>query len=88
MRLIDADELQYSQRYARADPDSDKLVPVYAIDRRQVNNAPTVDAEPVVRCRECVSYGVDEYGDIRCNDPRGLDFPGDNDFCSRGIRRE
>ena len=53
MRLIDADRLRFSQRYARADPDSDRMIALYAIDESMIDAAPTVDAVPVVRCREC-----------------------------------
>lgn len=41
MRLIDADKLHFSPRFARADPDSDKLLPVLAVDKGLVDLAPT-----------------------------------------------
>lgn len=73
MRLIDADKLHFSPRYAPADPDSNKLVPVYAVDQREIDEAPTVEAEPVrhgywekseyrgfVRCSVCKDAYIDE----------------------------
>lgn len=46
-----------------------------------------IDAVPVVRCRECVSYGVDAFGNNCCNYPEGLAFPDDNSYCCYGLRR-
>lgn len=73
MRLIDADKLHFSPRYAQADLDSAKLVPVYAVDQREIDEAPTVEAEPVVyahwekseyrgfvRCSACKDAYIDE----------------------------
>lgn len=45
MRLIDADELL-----------KDKVSNAY-ISRFEIENAPTIDAEPVVRCKDC-RYGT------------------------------
>ena len=68
-----------------------------------IKTAPTVDAVPVVRCRECKYWG-DEDGKMRCSD--GVLFarckvhnylldgrhtgwcPTENDFCSYGERKE
>ena len=47
MRLIDADALYFAQRYARADPESEKLIPVLAVDREDVEQAPTIEAATV-----------------------------------------
>lgn len=51
MRAIDADKLYFAQRYARIDPDSDRLTPVLAVDKYQIENAPTLDVELVVHGR-------------------------------------
>ena len=68
-----------------------------------IETAPTVDAVPVVRCRECKYWG-DEDGKMQCSD--GVLFarckihnylldgrhtgwcPTENDFCSYGERKE
>ena len=66
-------------------------------------NTPTVDAVPVVRCRECKYWG-DEEGKLQCPDGALLArckvhnylldgrhtgwCPTENDFCSYGERKE
>ena len=68
-----------------------------------IENAPTIDAVPVVRCRECKYWG-DEAGELQRSD--GVLFarckvhnylldgrhtgwcPTENDFCSYGERKE
>ena len=58
-----------------------------------IEKAPTVDAVPVVRCRECKNYViVDEFeGGKRymclVNHFSYLDNDGDNQFCSYGERK-
>lgn len=79
MRLIDADALK-------------KAIDIPFLDEIKlgsiINNAPTIDAEPVVRCGEC-KWGK-PYSDkqLKCNalGLGGLKFP--DDFCSYGKRRE
>ena len=53
-----------------------------------VNDAPTVDAVPVVRCRECKWWQEDD--DVgHCDNPDGLDnYAKPDDFCSYGERKE
>ena len=46
-----------------------------------VNDAPTVDAVPVVRCRECKHLGF-------CGDATNLEVMGFYGYCSRGERKE
>ena len=87
MRLIDADRLSeviydnVSALYEDAVcAKEDCLTEVYA--------APTVDAVPVVRCRECKWWQEDN--DIgHCDNPDGLDnYAKPEDFCSYGERKE
>ena len=54
---------------------------------RCIEQAPTVDAVPVVRCRECKWWQEDD--DIgHCDNPDGLDnYAKPEDFCSYGERR-
>lgn len=78
-------------RYIDADALRDKLYEADAVTMRGVaiiNNEPTVDAVPVVRCKDCVYYS-DEYGscgrtDIIRSDMRII-MP--NWFCADGERR-
>ena len=53
-----------------------------------VNDAPTVDAVPVVRCRECKHCDPENY---HCDHPMGTTAPlsrKPDDFCSYGERKE
>jgi hypothetical protein len=94
MRLIDADALDFTfdrrcfsagdEQYVRGVDDAIGVI----------NNAPTVDAVSVVRCRECESY--DENGDCISldlligihSDTINYDFCPDPDFyCAYGRRK-
>ena len=72
-------------RYERADG----AVAAYIEAIMTVNKAPTVDAVPVVRCKDCKWFrDVDDYCIcISDESPKGL-FVKSNDFCNRGIRAE
>ena len=87
MRLIDADELledvrQNSQSYWADD---------FAYE--WVNRQPTVDAVPVVRCKDCKYFtrdtitGVTIPGSEYCIFTTNNRIEGD-DFCSRAERKE
>ena len=47
----------------------------------------TIDAVPVVRCRECRHYKPEEYFSP-CTLPQGLECAKPDDFCSYGQRKE
>ena len=53
-----------------------------------IEKAPTIDAVPVVRCRECKWWQEDD--DVgHCDNPDGLDnYAKPEDFCSCGERKE
>ena len=81
MRMIDADEL------IRSHCMNCELFHVAGCGGcgavRLIRDAPTIDAEPVVRCKDCVySWGEGHA----CEKWNALVEP--NDFCSKGIRRE
>lgn len=81
-RLIDADKLLQQIKF-----DYDLDYGETLIDPRDfadaVCDSPTVDAVPVVRCRECKHYDG-EY----CTNPYGLKLPGPRSFCDCGKRRD
>lgn len=85
-RLIDADALwrkfESEPWYDNADRDEIAL-PL-------VDEAPTVDAVPVVRCRECKHRGTDDCIFHIKGEPADeeLLLKLDNDFCSYGERKE
>lgn len=82
-RLIDANALSadFVQNHtANAD--------IYLTVRKILNDAPTVDAVEVVRCKDCVFYGGEECGNwnIDMNDGAHL-YTMPDDFCSYGERK-
>ena len=80
MRLIDADELKEK---AFADPDDGEHF-VYC---QYIDEAPTVDAVPVVRCKECKHMRRDNVG-VFCKVWNGYNGCGESGFCSYGEKRE
>lgn len=75
MRLIDGDALE--NQFGISDAD------LLALD--EIRRAPTVDAEVVVRCKDC-KYNV---GTKKCLNPDSFfAVPKDNDFCSYGERKD
>ena len=82
MRLIDGDALMY-------EANSDGAYGY--VDAKQISEAPTVDAVPVVRCRECVHYEMGVclkiYDDGAASRYAWQERKPD-DFCSYGERKE
>ena len=53
----------------------------------RIEELPAVDAAPMVRCRDCINYDNEPFGDVvMCY--RGLGWTDDDDYCSFGERRE
>lgn len=83
MRLIDADALK--KEYI----ETDKWGRIILL--QDVRNAPTIDAEPVVRCKDCKwadwykTAGGEQFCYCIETDSGGRTA---NDFCSYGERRE
>lgn len=76
MRLIDADKLLEKLAYIMPQDD------LYAVTVEAIRQAPTVDAVPVVRCRDC-KYSVRSICCYHCV-PTG--FPPDS-FCSFAVTK-
>ena len=88
MRTIDADALKYTQAYEPCGNGQYKAVNI--IYETDIEAAPTIDAVPVTRCRDCKHRKAkmgDCYGNglVLCNDGvwRDMDF-----FCADGERSE
>ena len=80
MRLIDADTLM-------DEANSDRSYGY--VDAKQISEAPTVDAVPVVRCRECKYSSYDEiFGNRWCNSHLGCRKVKDDGYCYLGKRKE
>ena len=83
MRLIDADKLESGEVIIPAENGGYEYVEVFYKD--DVDNAPSVDAVEVVRCKDCIhrmKNGMCEFKDY------SVVAQDDNDFCSWGERRE
>lgn len=86
MRLIDADLLR-GRIIAFCTGCSTTYLTVENIVM-MINQADTVDAVPVVRCRDCKYLYTDEYGFLACAESGAMLSPEEDDYCSRGQRRE
>lgn len=98
MRLIDGDELivklyqDQPMDWTGSDAEVQELND-WELFRNMVNNAPTVDAEIVVRCKECKWFANNNDGEwFGCwlfNAIRAVpeDAPTPDDFCSYGERK-
>ena len=92
MRIIDADwVLEHTKPYELSDEDwSVTGGTAIRLIHNAIDNAPTVDAVPVVRCRECKHRGTDDCIFHIKGEPADeeLLLKLDNDFCSYGERKE
>ena len=63
---------------------------VFAIHAEDVDDAPTVDAVEVVRCKDCKHWNEQDniFSGCRCTCWKGIwDYTKPDDFCSYGERR-
>ena len=92
MRLIDADwVLEHIKPYELSDEDwSVTGGTAIRLIHNAIEKAPTIDAVPVVRCRECKHRGTDDCIFHIKGEPADeeLLLKLDNDFCSYGERKE
>ena len=87
MRLIDADRLSEAI-YDNVSAPYEEAVWAKEDCLTEIDAAPTVDAVPVVRCRECKHCDPENY---HCDHPMGTAAPlrrKPDDFCSYGERKE
>ena len=93
MRLIDADQASSIENLDQYSDLAAVLGDVQTV-RDILADAPTIDAVPVVRCRECIYYKIcDEWENgkrmlCEVHHHSYLDHNGDNHFCSWGQRKE
>ena len=84
MRLIDADALKRKSVPllfpTKMEPCGHIPVPVNSVVVAEIEQAPTIDAVPVVRCKECKHRFEDSW----------CEYVDDNDnfYCARGERKE
>lgn len=80
-RLIDADKLE-KQEYWGNERCFDY------VDAEDIDNAPTVDAVPVVRCKDC-KHSWEDLGGLTCSHGVCVDCVVLGDFyCSYGERKD
>ena len=60
----------------------------YGYAKSFIDDAPTVDAVPAVRCRDCKHFKRNLENDTYCSSVNGLTDPQEDDFCSYGERKE
>ena len=77
MRLIDASDLWSDIQML---PHNGDMISSEEVEQA-IMDAPTVDAVPVVRCRECKHLGF-------CGDATNLEVMGFYGYCARGERKE
>lgn len=90
MRLINADEIQYAKDWVVTDKipkvGGYNAKAIYRVTKEEIDALPTVDAVPVVRCKDCKFYHrmTAETGIcvLAC---RHL---GNDGFCSEGERKD
>lgn len=91
MRLIDADVLKHMVKSMNfAQPLMDVTRVLYGVGI-EIDNAPTVDAVEVVRCKDCVYWDKNSFTPSSCDDVHWCSFKdlveyGDW-FCADGERR-
>lgn len=97
MRLIDADELiniiiYVSEEYVNR-PD---VIEIKGLMIEMLNESPTVDAVPVVRCKDCIYFeaknSLKTQGICMCGEKEmnygGEFYPFADDFCSYGVKMD
>ena len=86
-RLIDVDNINYHEHtecMGHGDFET-----VRTVTDKEIEEIPTVDAVPVVRCQDCKYSSYDEIFENRwCNSRSGCRKVKDNDFCSYGDRKD
>ena len=87
MRLIDADwVLEHIKPYELSDEDwSVTGGTAIRLIYNAIDQAPTIDAVPIVRCKDCKYFGLNDENVPYCSNPFGLDDPEPNGFCNYGI---
>ena len=87
MRLIDADfVLEHIKPYELSDEDwSVTGGTAIRLIHNAIDGAPTIDAVPVVRCKNCKYFGLNDENVPYCLNRFGLDDPEPNGFCNYGI---
>lgn len=97
-RYIDADALQKlfnevsTSLLCRREltKDTEHMVRAFIMVTEMIQDAPTVDAVQVVRCRDCQWYGNERACPLAASglSANRIKLPKEDDFCSYGERRK
>lgn len=87
MRLIDADKLIRTVRFLTLR--DGKEIEIHYVEAERIDSAPTIDAIPVTRCKDCRHYTgkwctIYSTKQFDANDI----YKDDDDFCSQAEREE
>ena len=96
MRLIDADALK-EKIYTKWGIDPKYMTSVsfnagqdcYVLET--LNSAPTIEAEPVVHCKDCKWWNRNSIGSdgfALCNEMNGQSYWQGSDYCSWGVKMD
>ena len=86
-RLIDADALKTKAIRCETFKLYDAPVFLKAVGTKEIDKAPTIDAMPVVRCKDCI-YSYEEFGFIHCTfGPYGDCKVPSQFYCAEGKRK-
>ena len=94
MRLIDADALieKFNEKANMAeclvDERTAERFATFCALADAVEEMPTVDAVPVIRCKDCTFGHYIDHGHMHCIHPCGLTTNMTDDFCSYAERKE
>ena len=94
MRLIDADALieKFNEKANMAeclvDERTAERFATFCALADAVKEMPTVDAVPVIRCKDCTFGHYIDHGHMHCLHPCGLTTNMSDDFCSYAERKE
>ena len=91
MRLIDTDwVLEHTKPYELSDEDwSVTGGTAIRLIHNAIDQAPTIDAVPVVRCKDCKHYEIHKPKVLENCERKGYIIPmKPDDFCSYGERKE
>lgn len=69
-------------------PELQYVWPIVTAIKCFVEEMPTIDAVPVVRCKDCKRFVDNKEAFVKyCSYGRGIKFVSENDFCSYGERK-
>ena len=89
MRLIDADVLKTKAIKCETFKLTDAPVFLKAVGTKEIDKAPTIDAVPVVRCKDCKHYEIHKPKVLENCERNGYIIPmKPDDFCSYGERKD